>query len=87
MKDKVGTQQIAGAAQKQPTNWLAALRSSSFKTSFVEFLVLAWSNSDYASMFEGQILFANCGNICYKFISILDKVVRTEERSFLRTHE
>ena len=59
---------IAGAAQKQPTNWLAALRSSSFKTSLVEFLVSTWSNSDYALLFEGKILFVNCGNICYEFM-------------------
>ena len=78
---------IVGAVQKRPTNWLAALRSSSFKTSLVKFLVLAWSNSYNASLFEGKILFANCGNICCQLMSILDKAVRTEERSLLCTHE
>ena len=71
---------IVGAAQKRPTN-------SSFKTSLVEFLVSTWSNSDNVSLFEGKIIFSNCGNICYKFMPILDKVVRTEERSLLCTHE
>ena len=78
---------ISGAAQKRATNWLATLRSSSFKTSLLEFLVSAWSNSDYASLFEGKILSTNSGNICYKFMSILDKVVRTKERSLLCTPE
>ena len=78
---------IVGAAQKRPTNWLATLLSSTFKTSLVEFLASAWSNSDNASLFEGKILIANCENICYKFMSILDKVVRTEERTLLCTHE
>ena len=78
---------IIAAAQKRPANWLGALCSSSFKTSLVEFLVLAWSSRDYASLFEGKILFPNCGNICYKFVSILGKVVRTEERSWLCTHD
>ena len=58
---------IVGAAQKQPKNWLTALHSFSFKTSLVEFLVPAWSNSHNSS--------------------ILDKVVRTEERSLFCTHE
>ena len=74
---------IVSAAQKRPTNWIAALRSSSFKSSLVEFLVPAWSNSDYASLFEGKNLFDNCGNICYQFMSILDKVVITEENYLL----
>ena len=78
---------IVGGIQKRPTNWLAALRSSSIKRSLVKFLVSALSNSDNASLFEAKILFANCENICCKFISILDKVVRTEERSFLCNHE
>ena len=78
---------IVGAAQKRLTNWLAALRSSSFKASLVGFLISVWSNSDNASLFEGKILFANCRNICYKFMSILEKVVRTEERCLLCTHE
>ena len=60
-------------------NWLAVLGSSSSKSSLVEFLDLAWSNSDNASLFEGKF-FANCGSICYKFMSVLDKVVRTKER-------
>ena len=77
---------FVGAAQKRPTNWLAALRSI-FKTSLVEFLTSPWSNSDYASLFEGKITFVNCGNICYKVMSTLDKVVRTEERSLLCTHK
>ena len=34
---------IVGATQKLPISWLAVLCSSSFKTSLVEFLVLAWS--------------------------------------------
>ena len=51
----------------------------SFKTSVVEFLVSAWSSSEYALLFEGKLLFANCGNFCYKFMSILGKAVRIEE--------
>ena len=49
----------------------------------MEFLVPAWSDSDYASLFEGKNLFDNCGNICYQFMSILDKVVITEENYLL----
>ena len=78
---------ISGAVQKRATNWLATLCSSSFKTSLLEFLVSAWSNSDYASLFEGKILSTNSGNICYKFMSLLDKVVRTKERSLLYAPE
>ena len=77
---------IAGAAQKRQTNWLAALCRSNFKSSLVE-SSFAWSNSDCASLFEGRILFTDCGNICYKFMSILDKVIKTKERSFLCIHE
>ena len=77
--------QITSAGQKRLINWLTALRSSSFKTSLVEFFVSAWSNSDYSLLFEGKILFANCGSICYKFLSILDKAARTKEMSLSYT--
>ena len=78
---------FVGAAQNWPTNWVAALSSSSFKTSLAEFLVSAWSNSNNPSLFEGKILLAICGSICYEHMPTLDKVVRTEERSFLCTYE
>ena len=77
--------QITSAGQKRLINWLTALLSSSFKTSLVEFFVSAWSNSDYSLLFEGKILFANCGSICYKFLSILDKAARTKEMSLSYT--
>ena len=77
--------QITSAGQKRLINWLTALLSSSFKTSLVEFFVSAWSNSDYSLLFKGKILFANCGSICYKFLSILDKAGRTKEMSLSYT--
>ena len=78
---------ITGANQKRPTNWLLALRSCNFKTALLNFLVEAWANNDYAPLFQGKVLFANRGNTCYKFISILDKVVKTEESSLSCCHE
>ena len=78
---------ITGPQQSRPGNWMSALRNGSFKTALIQLLVDNWKDDDYASLFEGKILYVNSDNKCYSFKSVLGKVVRTEEFNLYSDHE
>ena len=79
--------QITGASQKRPSNWLVALRNSKFKESLIEFLMKSWDDDLLAEMLQQKVLYANSGNICYKFEVIGGKMVKSEVNYLYSTHE
>lgn len=58
---------ILGEEQKRPNDFLKTLRSDSFKTEFVQFLVKHWKTSVPTGILGDKILRVNCENICYMF--------------------
>ena len=50
---------VKGPAQKRPTNWIAALRSNTFKESLIEFLVNQWTDNEYVTTLGDKILYVN----------------------------
>lgn len=79
--------QIKGAAQKRPTNWIAALKNSSFKESLVEFLLESWQDDTLSHLFQNKILYANYNDTCFKYEAEDNKVYRHEATYLYSTHE
>ena len=50
---------IAGAAQKRPTNFAAALRNDQFKDSLVKFLVTSWEDNSNADILKWKTTLCN----------------------------
>ena len=61
------TNKISGPSQKRPTDWTVALKNSSFKESLIEFFVKGQKNDSLAPFFNGNVLYTNRKNTCYKF--------------------
>ena len=58
---------ISGPEQKRPKIWLKALCNSSFKTTFIEFLIRYWENNHFHSFISRKKLYVTCENDCYLF--------------------
>ena len=78
---------IAGAAQKRPTNFTAALRNNQFKDSLVKFVVTSWEDKSNADIFNGKQIYATYDDKCYLFKVIDGEVVKEEDRSLSSSHE
>ncbi|XP_044760188.1 uncharacterized protein LOC123317646 isoform X1 [Coccinella septempunctata] len=68
---------IIGEEQRQPNDFLQALRSDSFKAEFVKFLVKHWKTSIPPGILGNKILRVNCEDTCYMFDEI-DGLVKCE---------
>ena len=79
--------EIKGTSQKCPSNWLSALRSSTFKESLMYFLVDFWSNDQLASLLNSKILYVNCNDKCYQYHANNNQVVCQEVHALYSTHE
>ena len=78
---------IGGPRQERPSNWLKALRCDAFKNELIRFLVDHWMEGNYAHILKDKVLYANCGNFCYSFKVVDDRVVRRIEPLLFSTHE
>jgi hypothetical protein len=58
---------VEGADQICPKNFDVSLRSPSFKTSLIDFLVKDWMSDKHASTIAGKTLFVTCRDLCYKY--------------------
>jgi len=81
-RDKRGSSslsyQINGANQKRPSNWLQALRNSTFKKSLVRFLSKVWAEDSFAEILGNKVLYVNSENNCTTYRA-LNGVMYTEE--------
>ena len=71
--------QVTGSSQKRPSNWLEAMKNTSFKISLNKFLVEYWNDSSLVDLIGEKILYVNCGDTCYKYQVALNGVVRSDE--------
>ena len=78
---------IGGPKQERPSDWLRALRCDAFKKELIQFLVDNWAEGNYAYILKEKILYANCGNVCYSFKAVDNKVIRSIEHLLYSTHE
>lgn len=79
--------EIKGDSQKRPTNWILALKNSSFKESLIKFLVDAWKDNSLAPILADKVLYANHNNICYKYSTDGVNMSRVEVLELFSTHE
>ena len=71
--------QVTGLSQKRPSNWLEAMKNTSFKISLNKFLVEYWNDSSLVDLIGEKILYVNCGDTCYKYQVASNGVVRSDE--------
>ena len=64
-----------------------ALKNSNFKVALNIYLIYAWNDDSLFDFFQGKTLYANCGDVCYKYIVHGDTVLRREESRLFSTHE
>ena len=79
--------QINGSEQKRPTNWHDALKNPNFKIALNQYLVKAWNDNSLAEIFGEKVIYANCGDVCYKYSVDGDTVICQEEPRLFSTHE
>ena len=79
--------QILGADQKRPTNWRDALKSSSFKIALNQFLIRSWADDSLAEILSNKVIYANCGDVCYKYSVNGGEILRVQEPRLFSTHE
>ena len=83
--------QVTDSSQKGPSNWLEAMleamTNTSFEISLNKFLV-EYSNYNLLVDLTGEkILYANCGDTCYKFQVALNCPVCSNEARLYSNHE
>ncbi len=61
------TYHISGPAQRRPADFSKALQSKSFKTSFINFLAVEWSSSNYVNIIDGHTLYYAFENKCQQY--------------------
>ena len=81
------TDEIKGPNQKRPTKWMDALKNPNFKIALNKYLIDAWNDDSLAHIFQGKTLYANCGDVCYKYSPGENTVLRREESRLFSTHE
>ena len=72
--------QIKGSSQQRVSNWMAALKSASFKDYLVSFLLKSWQDDCHASTLR-------CKNTCFKFFVVDGKKCCEEVPELYSTHE
>ena len=79
--------EIKGPNQKRPSNWTDALKNPNFKVALNRYLIDAWNDDSFLSLFQGKTLYANSGDVCYKYTVQNNSVLRREESRLFSTHE
>jgi len=69
---------ITGRDQKRPKDWSEALKSSTFKTSFFQFLAQEWREQSRADVLTGHTVYLALDEVCYRFM-VEDGVVTCED--------
>ena len=71
--------QITGSSQKRPSNWLEAMKNTSFEISLNKFLVEYWNDNSLVDLIGEKILYVNFCDACYKYQVVSNCVVRSDE--------
>ena len=71
--------QITGSSHKRPSNWLEAMKNTSFKILLTKFLVEDWNDNSLVDLIGEKLLYASCGDTCYKYEVVPNCVVRSDE--------
>ena len=79
--------QVTGSSQKRPSNWLEAMKNTSFKISLNKFLVEYWNGNSLVDLIGKKILYFNCGDTCYKYQAVSNCFVRSDEARLYSNHE
>ena len=79
--------QVTGSSQKRPSNWLEAIKNTSFKILLNKFLVEYWNDNSLVDLTGAKILYVNCGDTCYKYQVVLNCVVRSDEAKLYSNYE
>ena len=79
--------QIKSSSQQRPSNWIAALKSASFKDSLISFLLKSWLDDCHTSTLRDKILLANNKNSCFKFFVGDGKMCCEEVTELHSNHE
>lgn len=58
---------ITGSDQKRPKDWSEALKSSSFKTAFFQFLALEWRDQSRTDILAGHVIYLALEEVCYRY--------------------
>ena len=78
--------QVTGSSQKRPSNWLEAMKNTSFKILLDKFLVEYWNCNSLVDLIGEKILYVNFGDTCYKYQVVSNCVVRSDEASLYSNH-
>ena len=79
--------QVTGLSQKRPSNWLEAMKVTSFKISLDKFLVEYWNCNLLVDLIGEKILYVNFGDTCYKYQVASNCAVRSDEARLYSNHE
>ena len=79
--------QITGQKQQRPKDWKAAIKSGSFKTSLVKFLMKEWAQELYLPIRNGHTIYLTSQDECYKFSVTGDEIIRERIMELECTHK
>ena len=64
--------QVTRSSQKRPSNWLEAMKNTSFKISLNKYLVESWNDNSLVDLIGEKTLYVNCCDTCYKYQVVLN---------------
>jgi len=67
---------ITGPLQRSPKNWMKALQSGSFKTSFFQFLMHEWAEHANIDVLSGHSIYLALDQECYRYSIQDNQIVR-----------
>ena len=70
--------QITGPRQQSPKDWRTAIKSGSFKTSLVKFLLQEWAQEAYLPILNGHTIYITSHDKCFEFNATREGVIRQE---------
>ena len=62
------------------------MKNPNFKVALNRYLIDAWNDDSLLDFFQGKTLYANCGDVCYKYTVHENAVLRREESRLFSTH-
>ena len=87
-RDKsTGTYCVKDPSQKNPTNWLDALKNNTFKESLIGYLIEARTDRSFGPILKNKILYASFNNTCYKYVKSEGSMLCEEEEELYSSHE
>ena len=85
--DRSDSYSITSSSQKNPGNWLAALRNGNFKSSLIQYLTSPWDDDSLATTLGEKKLFVNNNNYCYSLALRDERMCKMCEESLYSKHE